>query len=70
MIYHEEYARVEGMEGKVFIVYTDLGRLEQYMKELAPEDKDVITEFIKGARTCTGFDMPIEKAPEVYNLID
>ncbi len=35
MIYHEEYARVEVMEAKVFILYTDLGRLEQYMKELA-----------------------------------
>jgi len=40
------------------------------MKELAPEDTDVIEDFIKGARTCTHFDMPMEKAPEVYNLID
>ena len=46
MIDHEEYMRVEGKGGKVFIVYTDIDRLEQHMKELAPEDKDVIEEFI------------------------
>jgi len=67
MINHEEFARVEGKEGKVFILYTDINRLEQHMKELAPEDTDVIEDFIKGARTCTHFDMPIEKAPELYS---
>ncbi len=70
MIDHEEYMRVEGERGKVFIVYTDINRLEQHMKELAPEDKDVIEEFIKAARTCTRFDLPIEKAPELYSPID
>ncbi len=35
MIDHEEYARIEGKEGKVFIVYTDINRLERHMKELA-----------------------------------
>ncbi len=70
MVDHEEYVRIEGEGGKVFIVYTDINRLEQHMKELAPEDKDVIAEFIKAARTCTHFDMPIEKAPELYSPID
>ena len=70
MMYHEEYARVEGKGGKVFVVYTDIKRLEQHMKELAPEDEDVIEEFTKGVRTCTRLDMPVEKAPELYSLID
>jgi len=70
MIDHEEYMRVEGKGGKVFIVYTDINRLEQHMKELAPEDKDVTEEFIEGVRTCTRFEMPIEKAPELYSPID
>ena len=70
MIDHEEYARIEGKEGKVFIVYTDINRLEQHMKELAPEDKDVIEEFAKGIRTCIHFPMPVEKAPELYSPID
>jgi len=70
MIDHEEFTRIEEKEGKVFIVYTDIDRLEQHMKELAPEDKDVIEEFIKGAHTCTHLDMPVEKAPELYSPID
>jgi phytoene dehydrogenase-like protein len=70
MIDHEVYMRVEGKGGKVFIVYTDLNRLEQHMKELAPEDKDIIEEFIKGVHTLTRFEMPIEKAPELYSPID
>ena len=70
MIDHEEFIRVEGKEGKVFIVYTDINRLEQHMKELAPEDKDVIEEFTKALHSCTHFDMPMEKAPELYSPID
>jgi len=70
IIDHEEFIRVEGEGGKVFIVYTDINRLEQHMKELAPEDKDVIEDFIQGAHICTRFDMPIEKAPELYSPID
>jgi phytoene dehydrogenase-like protein len=67
---HEEYARIEGEEGKVFIVYTDINRLERHMKELAPEDKDVIEEFIKGIRTMAHFPMPVEKARELYSPLD
>ncbi|MFC1962735.1 phytoene desaturase family protein [Chloroflexota bacterium] len=70
IIDHEEYARIEGKEGKVFIVYTDIDRLEQHMKELAPEDKDVIEEFINAIRRSTHIDMPVEKALEVYSPID
>jgi phytoene dehydrogenase-like protein len=70
MIDHEEYARIEGKEGKVFIVYTDINRLEQHMKELAPEDKEVIEEFAKGVRTSIHFPIPVEKAPELFSPID
>jgi phytoene dehydrogenase-like protein len=67
---HEEYARIEGKEGKVFIVYTDINRLERHMIELAPEDKDVIQEFANGIRTMIHFPMPVEKARELYGPID
>jgi len=70
MIDHEEFMRIEGEGGKVFTVYSDLDRLEQHMKQLAPEDEKVIEEFIKGARTCARYDMPAEKAPELYGLWD
>lgn len=67
---HEEYARIEGKDGKVFIVYTDINHLEQHMLELAPEDKDVIEEFTEGIRTMIHFPMPVEKEPELYSPID
>jgi phytoene dehydrogenase-like protein len=70
MVDHDEFMRIEGTGGKSFIIYTDIDRLEQHMKELSPADKEVIEEFIQGIRACTRFDMPIEKAPELYGPID
>jgi phytoene dehydrogenase-like protein len=70
MIDHEEFKWIEGADGRVFIIYTDIARLEQHMKELAHQDEDVIEEFTKALRTCTRFEMPIEKAPELYGPID
>ncbi len=70
MVDHEEFIRIEGANGKVFIIYTDVDRLEQHMKELSPGDKEVIEEFIEGIRACSRSDLPIEKAPELYGPID
>jgi phytoene dehydrogenase-like protein len=70
IIDHDQYIRIEEEGGRAFTVYSDIDRLEQHMKELAPEDKDVIEEFTKGVRACTHFDMPVEKAPELYSPID
>jgi phytoene dehydrogenase-like protein len=69
-IYAEEYGRIETADGKTFIIYSDVDRLEQHMKEIAPEDNKVIDEFINAVRRCTRFEPPIEKAPEVYGLLD
>jgi len=70
MINHEHFGHIEGRDGGVLILYTDVNRLEEHLKELAPEDKDVIEEFTKGVRKCTRIDMPIDKAPELYGLVD
>jgi len=71
IIHHEEWARVEGEGGKVLIFYTDMDRLEQHMKELAPEDTDIIEESIEAARAFVRFkDIPPKKAPELFGLID
>jgi len=70
MVNQEEYIRFEGEDGKVFNVYTDIDRLEQHMKELAPEDEKVIEEVLKEARKCTRFEIPVEKARELYSPID
>jgi phytoene dehydrogenase-like protein len=67
---HDQFICFEGEGGRAFTLYADIDRLELHMKELAPEDKDIIEEFIKGIRACTRIDMPVDKAPELYSLID
>jgi phytoene dehydrogenase-like protein len=67
---HEEYVSVEGANGKSLVLYAHLGSLEQHMKELAPEDNHSIEDFVKGIGKLVGFDMPVDKAPELYSLFD
>ncbi len=70
MIDREEFLRIEGKGGKVFIVYSDIDRLREHLKQLAPGDSPVIEEFTKAARTCARYDLPVDKAPELYGMID
>ncbi|MGE5630736.1 MAG: phytoene desaturase family protein [Caulobacteraceae bacterium] len=46
--------------GKQFIEYADLNKLENYMKEISPEDKTVIEEFINDIRRFQNVEMPVE----------
>ena len=65
----EEYRRVEDKDGKTWIIYSDLDRLEKHMKELAPEDAKVIHEFIGGARAMSRLKWNMDKAPElIYSV--
>ncbi|MEW5867044.1 MAG: NAD(P)/FAD-dependent oxidoreductase [Bacillota bacterium] len=57
VLFHEELVRVEGPGGRAFVVYTDIDRLEQHMKELAPADARVIEEYTGAARLFTHLDM-------------
>jgi len=69
-LYPEEYARFEDPDGRTFIAYSNVDRLERHMKELAPEDMQVIDEFIRTVRGCTRFQPPVGKAPELFGLFD
>jgi phytoene dehydrogenase-like protein len=55
MVDHEEFVRVEGKNGKTFIVHTDIDRLERHMRELAPADGKLIDEFCNAARRFVRF---------------
>jgi phytoene dehydrogenase-like protein len=55
--YPDDLIGIENAEGKRFIVYTDLDRLEAHMRELAPADGAAIGEFIGAARKFTHFSM-------------
>ncbi len=69
-IHHEVYQRIVGNDGRSLSLYTNLDRLERHMKELAPEDADVIGEFCKGARTFTRFLDAMEDPEGPAGLID
>jgi phytoene dehydrogenase-like protein len=45
-------------------------RLEEEMKNVAPEDKDIIEDFVGGIRKFLPFKMSLNKAPEVMNPFD
>ncbi|MDD5511225.1 MAG: NAD(P)/FAD-dependent oxidoreductase [Dehalococcoidales bacterium] len=55
---HDEFMRVEGDGSRAFVVYTDADRLEQHMKEIAPEDKETIESFVNAIRTCARYELP------------
>jgi len=61
MVDHEEFIRIEGEGGRAFILYTDVDRLEQHMKELAPADAGVIEEFCNGVRRFVRFGEAIDE---------
>jgi phytoene dehydrogenase-like protein len=68
----EEFRRIEGADGKTWTIYSDLDRLEEHTKEIAPEDAKVIHEFISGARAMSrlNFKWKLVKAPELTTILD
>lgn len=66
----EEYFRVEGKDGKIIRVFTDVDKLEKEFLEKAPEDEMLIREFSGGVRKFLRFQTPVEKAPETYTPLD
>jgi phytoene dehydrogenase-like protein len=66
---HDRFSITENKDGKTFTVYCDAGRLEQYLLEFAPEDKDVIKDFT-GLLRSTSLDIPTDKPSDLYNFFD
>ena len=66
----DQYYRIENSEGKVVTLYCNIDRLEKDLKEMAPEDTAFIEKFAKAIRRFANLDMPVDKAPELYSLLD
>ncbi len=64
-----EFICVEHNE-KQFHVYTDADRLKEEMYRIAPEDGSPIDCFIAAIKQFGTFQVPFEKAPEVYTFGD
>jgi phytoene dehydrogenase-like protein len=65
---HDEFLRVEDAGGNHISVYGNIDRLEKELLHKAPEDEEVIREFIAGLRKLSTFDMRGDEAPEVANV--
>lgn len=61
--YYDEFMRFESADGRSFSLYTDIGRLEQHMLELAPQDRDVIEDFTGALRQFTRMELPVDITP-------
>jgi phytoene dehydrogenase-like protein len=61
---------VELTGGRRFYMYSDLDRQEAYMKQLAPEDRRLIDEFLAGARAAAHSFVPQKKAPELLRPLE
>jgi len=70
MVDHEEFQRIEGPQGKTWIIYPDIDRLERHMLELSPADAGVIEELCSAARLLTRFEPPVEKPAELMGPLD
>jgi len=66
----EEYIRVEDRDDQFMRVPTDVDELEKEWLKKAPEDKDLILEFTNAVRKFLEFDMPAQKAPELFTPWD
>jgi phytoene dehydrogenase-like protein len=67
---HDYYTHIELEGDDSFSFYSDVDRLEQYMKGIAPEDKEVIEELTNGIRSMVKIDLSADKPPELTNIID
>jgi phytoene dehydrogenase-like protein len=67
---HDRYSVYEDKDGKVFTNYCDADRYEEYLLKIAPEDKDVIQEYIQAIRTFSQFESPAEKPAELFDSSD
>ena len=70
MYNHEEFYRFTGSDGRTFIAYCNVDRLEKHMKELSPDDAETTELFCRLIRKFTNFEAPLEKAFELYNFPD
>jgi len=69
MVDHEEFLRVEGPDGKAFIIYTDVDRLERHLKELAPADTKQIDELCRMIRRFTRLSESTDSGSGFLNKI-
>jgi len=69
IIDHEIHSRILDDDGNEFIIYSDINRWEQYLLELAPEDKASIQKMCTDMRKSALLE-PFALAPELRSPLD
>jgi phytoene dehydrogenase-like protein len=67
---HEIFYRFEDESGKCIRFYNNIDKLEQELLEKAPEDKEVIHDYISAARKFSKMQMPLGKPRELFSIAD
>jgi phytoene dehydrogenase-like protein len=67
---HEFYSLGEGPDGRVFKTYCDADQFEEYLLQIAPEDKAPIQEFTAAIRAFSDYDPPADKPVELFDAAD
>lgn len=67
---HEVFMRIEGEEGRVLNIYSDLDRLKSHLLEISPQDTPAIEEITSAARVFSRANFPLEKPQELYKPWD
>ncbi|MBV6440934.1 MAG: Phytoene desaturase (neurosporene-forming) [Saprospiraceae bacterium] len=68
VVNHEEFMRVEDLQGNQLRIYTNLDRLQAEMLEKAPEDAEKIREFIRACHEFAQMEMPNGEPMATANL--
>jgi len=69
IVEHGEFMRVEGADGQVLSLTSDLDRLARDLKRIAPEDSTLIDSLVRAARRCAPLD-PLEKPLELMSGLE
>ncbi len=70
VLYPPTVMQVEHADGSAVSFFADVDRLERHLIDVSPEDADLIREYTAGVRFAERLDTPIDKAPELYGLVD
>jgi phytoene dehydrogenase-like protein len=70
MIDSEEFLRIERPDGNALIVYADIDRLEQHMKDLSAADAGIIEEFCSKVRLFSRAKLTMDKPAELMGFSD
>lgn len=70
VVNHDEFMRIQGMDGRSLVMYTDINRFEKHLLELSPADKKQIHEFASIVRKLSKFSPIIGKPRELMTAVD